>query len=66
MKKLVVKDTCIGCGMCIAIDNYHFDFQDNLSYAKNSENLDTPELQNAIDSCPVEAIEIIEETDTEN
>ena len=61
MKKIVVKDTCIGCGMCIAIDEEHFDFQDNLSHAKSNENLDSEALQNAISSCPVGAIEIVED-----
>ena len=65
MKKLVVKDTCIGCGMCIAIDNEHFDFQDNLSHATNNENLDSEALQNAISSCPVGAIEIVDEPEEE-
>lgn len=65
MKKLVVKDTCIGCGMCIAIDNEHFDFHDNLSHATNNENLDSEALQNAISSCPVGAIEIVDEPEEE-
>lgn len=61
MKKLVVNDNCIGCGACIAIDNTHFDFNDEgLSHVVSNENLDTPELQNAIASCPVNAIKLEE------
>lgn len=66
MKKLVVNEKCIGCGACIAIDNEHFDFEDNLSKAISNENLDSEALQNAIASCPMGAIEIVEEESNEN
>lgn len=62
MKKIIVNDeTCIGCGACIAIDNEHFDFNDNgRSYVISNENLESNDLSNAIESCPVAAISIID------
>lgn len=67
MKKLVVKDdVCIGCGACIAIDSKHFDFDEQgLSSVINNEDLDAAELTNAISSCPVSAIKLIDEEDNE-
>ena len=73
MKKLCVDETkCIGCGACVAVDADHFDFNDNgLSNAKSQEGVldaegkvSTP-VQEAIDSCPVGAIEVKEETGAE-
>ena len=64
MKKLVVNDSCIGCGACIAVDSEHFDFnEEGLSHPISNDNLETAELQNAISSCPVNAISL---TDDEN
>ena len=61
MKKLVVNDNCIGCGACIAVDSEHFDFNENgLSHPISNDNLETAELQNAISSCPVNAISLTE------
>lgn len=58
MEKLKVNENCIGCGMCVAIDPNHFEIEDGLSVATNSDNLDSEDLKNAIDSCPVSAIEV--------
>ena len=59
MKKLVVKDGCIGCGACVAIDSEHFDFDENgLSSVIKNENLETDELKNAMASCPVSVIKL--------
>ena len=65
MKKVKVSsEACIGCGACVAIDPEHFEFNDNgLSEATNSENLESMELQNAIESCPTSAIAIVEVSD---
>lgn len=62
MKKIIVDDEkCIGCGACVAIDSEHFDFnEDGLSEAISQENLESENLQNAISSCPVNAIKITE------
>ena len=58
MKKIIVDDEkCIGCGACVAIDSEHFDFnEDGLSEAISQENLESENLQNAISSCPVNAL----------
>ncbi len=65
MKKLIVDEMCMGCGMCTTIDEEHFEINGStsLSEVKTQEHLDTPELQNAIDSCPVGAIKLAEESE---
>lgn len=65
MKKLIVDEMCMGCGMCTTIDEEHFEINDStsLSEVKTQEHLDTPELQKAIDSCPVGAIKLAEESE---
>ena len=65
MKKLIVDETvCMGCGMCTALYEEHFEMNDaGLSEVKTQEHLDTPELQNAVDSCPVGAIKLAEESE---
>lgn len=67
MKKLIVeKDLCIGCGACMSIDPDHFDWDDeNLSEAISQDNLDSNNLQNAIESCPTNAIKITTERETD-
>ena len=65
MKKLVVNENCIGCGLCISVDEEHFEFDGDLSSAKINENLDSEALKNAINSCPVGAISIVEEDNNE-
>lgn len=58
MKKIEVKDgLCIGCGACVSIDPEHFDFNDEgLAYVISNDNLDSDELNLAIESCPTDAI----------
>ena len=66
MKKLIVDDSvCMGCGMCAAMDEEHFEMNDSasISQVKTQEHLDTPELQNAVDTCPVGAIKLAEESE---
>ena len=60
MKNINVnKDICIGCGACIAIDDEHFNFDDEgKSEVISNENLESANLTNAIESCPVGAIAI--------
>ena len=62
MKKINVnKDTCIGCGACIAIDEAHFNFDnEGKSEVISQENLEDNNLVNAIESCPVAAINFID------
>jgi ferredoxin len=51
---------CIGCGRCTKVDPEHFAYDtENLkSSVISSDNLESPELQNAIDGCPAGAIRI--------
>lgn len=67
MKKLVVNSSnCIGCGICVGHDPEHFGFnEDGQSHPISQENLDSPELQTAIDSCPVSIISIEEDSEVE-
>ena len=67
MKKIHVnQEACIGCGACVAIDPEHFAFNDEgLSHPISEENLESADLQNALNSCPTCAISISEEDTTE-
>ena len=62
MKELFVnKEACIGCGACVAIDPEHFDFdEDGLSSVINNENIDSEDAQNAVSSCPTNAISYVD------
>lgn len=62
MKKLFVnKEACIGCGACVAIDDTHFDFDESgYSEVVSQENIQSEEVQNAIVSCPTNAINYTE------
>ena len=68
MKELFVnKEACIGCGACVAIDPEHFDFdEDGLSNVISKDNISTEDAQNAISSCPTNAISYIENENTKN
>ncbi len=65
MKKArIKKDSCIGCGLCTSIASEVFAFGDD-GLAENvlGDNTELPEdvqdsVQEAADSCPVNAIEI--------
>ena len=58
MKKLEIDDNkCIGCGSCVYKDNEHFDFNDSKTVSIISQNnLDSQDLQEAIEYCPTGAI----------
>ncbi len=58
MAKLVIdKDTCIGCGTCVALCPKVFKLTDDGKAEVIDQNGDTPEnIKNAIDSCPTTAI----------
>ena len=60
----VDKSKCIGCGACISIDDEHFDFDDDgLSMVISNDNLKSPSLQDAIESCPTSAIKLAKTED---
>ncbi len=69
MKKVVInKDKCLGCGMCVRIESDVFDFDDDGLAKVNNDNIndDNKEnVNNAIDSCPVAAIEVVDEESDE-
>ena len=70
MKKVVInKDKCLGCGMCVGIESDVFDFDDDWLAKVNNDNIndDNKEnVNNAIDSCPVAAIEVVDNNNKEN
>ena len=68
MKKLDVDQVkCIGCGACVGIDPDHFDFEDSgLSSVISQENLDSEELEQAVEGCPTGAITVEEDSTEEN
>lgn len=55
-------NACIGCGMCKYIDEDTFDFDDKEYIVAKTNNI-TELTKEAANSCPVEAIKIIEEKD---
>lgn len=69
MKKVVInKDKCLDCGMCVGIESDVFDFDDDGLAKVNNDNIndDNKEnVNNAIDSCPVAAIEVVDEESDE-
>ena len=69
MKKVVInKDKCLGCGMCVGIESDVFDFDDDRLAKVNNDNIndDNKEnVNNAIDSCHVAEIEVVDEESDE-
>ena len=59
MAKVVLdQDKCIGCGLCVAEAPDNFEFEAATS-TLISETVN-PEVENAVNGCPVEAISIEE------
>lgn len=65
MEKVVVnQDLCISCGICVMRNEKYFEFNDDAkSEGKNIsiEEDDKKELLDIVESCPTEAITIVEE-----
>ena len=60
MKIKVNKDKCLGCGMCVGICPDVYDFDDDGLATSNNDNINDEnieEVKEAINSCPVGAIE---------
>lgn len=63
-KKITVDDDlCIGCGTCASICPDHFEINDKgkSQVIKPYDEKGSSEIEEAKDSCPVGAIEIVEE-----
>ena len=58
MKKVIVdQNTCIGCGTCVALASKSFKLDENgKSQPLDPAGDDEKTIQNAVDSCPVNAI----------
>ena len=55
---LKVNETCIGCGACVAIAPENFDYEEGVSVVTNETITD--KTKEAVDACPVGAIEVEE------
>ncbi len=52
----VDQETCIGCGVCADMVPDVFEMQDGKSIVINAQGAEYDEVQEAVESCPVEAI----------
>ncbi len=59
MSDVIVNDSCIGCGACVAICDSIFDLNEQwIAFVKDNADLsDSNCLDDAISACPVDAIE---------
>ena len=59
MKIKLNEDVCIGCGMCASLCGKCFEMNDGVAKVieKNEENCEC-DMENVVENCPVEAIEI--------
>jgi len=63
-KKIQInQDSCIGCNTCAALCPEYFELDSSTFKAKVKKQPEviTPEIENVVSSCPVGAIQIIEE-----
>jgi ferredoxin len=52
----VDQDLCTGCETCVSLCPDVFEMQGDHAFAAHTENCGTCDCQEAIDTCPVEAI----------
>ena len=67
MKKVIVNENCIGCGACTNFtDVFHFNEEGYATTDKEKNIIDTMDdetkenVTDALENCPVDAIEIVE------
>ena len=54
---VVDKETCIGCGTCPNVCEKVFEMKEDKAYVKEGEENSTdPDVKEAIEACPVDAI----------
>ncbi|RLG16842.1 ferredoxin [Nanoarchaeota archaeon] len=60
MKVTVNKETCIGCGSCVAICPAIFELKEGKSVVKKQPSSEKEEscVKDAVEACPVDAIKI--------
>jgi ferredoxin len=55
-KPVVNSDLCTGCETCVSLCPDVFEMQGEIAFASNPDKCDTCNCQEAVDTCPVEAI----------
>lgn len=62
-KITIDRDLCMGCGSCegTAPDHFELDDEGKAKVKKQYDEADKDIIQEAIDGCPVQAIELVEE-----
>ena len=53
-------DECIGCGVCAQLCPQMFETDEVAGKCVIKQQLDTPEVKNAVEACPVSALKINE------
>jgi len=58
----IVKEKCLGCGLCVGLCPEVFELKENKSSVKDNIDVEKNEtdIKNAKDSCPAQAINILE------
>ena len=63
VKPIVDQELCIGCGACVDLCPEVFELQNEKSIVIGPDKCDTCDCAEAVTSCPVDAIELVENKD---